>query len=182
MPEYFALFIIKCFYLMMPSYFANMAPVIMKKIDFFTYPLDFNKKIDHKPILGRNKTFRGIIFGIIFAVIIAYIQYLLYEIEFFNGISLTNYRNWLLFGFLMGFGALAGDLVKSFFKRRLDIKPGSKFVPFDQTDFVLGSLLLITPIFNITLNIILTSLVLSFALHIIVNHLAFYLRIRNEKW
>ncbi len=182
MAEAYWLFIFKCFYLMLPAYFANMAPVIVKKINLFVIPIDFNKTINNKPVLGRNKTFRGIIFGVIFAVIVAYLQSLLYNKEFFGDISFFNYQNWLLFGFLIGFGALIGDLVKSVFKRRLGIKPGEKFVPFDQTDFVIGALIFIMPILDLTLEIFLTSLFLSFILHIIVNHIAYYLKIRNEKW
>lgn len=182
MAEFFAIFLLKCFYLMLPAYFANMAPVMVKKINLFVFPIDFDKQINNKPILGKNKTFRGLVFGIIFAVIIAYLQFLLYNVEFFKNISFINYQNWLLFGFLMGFGALTGDLIKSFFKRRLEINPGEKFVPFDQTDFVIGALIFIMPIFNLTLKIFIASLLLSFLLHIIVNHIAFYLKIRNEKW
>lgn len=179
---YVSLFILKCFYLMLPAYFANMAPVIVKKINLLAFPIDFNKKLNSKPILGKNKTFRGLIFGVIFAIIVAYLQFALYKIEFFRNISFFDYQNWLLFGFLIGLGALTGDLVKSFFKRRLGIKPGAKFVPFDQIDFVVGALVFIMPIFNVTLNIFVISLLVSFAGHIIVNHTAFYLKIRNEKW
>jgi len=180
--EYIVAFVLKCFYLMLPAYFANMAPVIVKKINILVFPIDFNKKINNKPILGKNKTFRGLTFGIIFAVIIAYLQFLLYKNEFFRQISFIDYQNWLLFGFLMGFGALTGDLAKSFFKRWLGIKPGTKFVPLDQTDFVVGALVFIIPIFDLTLKIFIASLLLSFVLHVIVNHLAFYLKIRKEKW
>ena len=182
MAETFLIFVLKCFYLMLPAYFANMAPVMVKKINLFVFPIDFNKEIGDKPILGKNKTFRGLIFGVVFAVIIAYLQFLLYDLELFRNVSFIDYSDWLLFGFLMGFGALTGDLIKSFFKRRLGIKPGAKFVPFDQTDFVVGALVSITPIFDLTLNIFVIALLLSFILHIIVNHLAFYLKIRNEKW
>ncbi|MBS3105897.1 CDP-2,3-bis-(O-geranylgeranyl)-sn-glycerol synthase [Candidatus Woesearchaeota archaeon] len=180
--ESVSLFILKCFYFMLPAYFANMAPVIVKKIDLFAFPVDFNKQISNKPIFGRNKTFRGLIFGVIFSIIVAYIQFLLYGVEFFNVISFIDYNNWLLFGFLMGSGALTGDLIKSFFKRRLGLKPGAKFIPFDQTDFVIGALVFTMPIFNLTLKIFITSLLLSFILHIIVNHIAFHMKIRNEKW
>ena len=82
----------------------------------------------------------------------------------------------------MGFGALTGDVIKSFFKRRAGIAPGKKFIPFDQTDFVIGALLFITPIFDLTLKIFAVALILSFVLDILVNHIAFYLKIRNEKW
>ena len=167
---------------MLPAYFANMAPVIVKKINLFANPIDFNKKINNKPLLGKNKTFRGLVFGVVFAIIVAYLQFLAYNQNFFKSISFIDYKNWLLFGFLMGLGALTGDSVKSFFKRRLNIKPGDKFIPFDQTDFVVGALIFVWPIFNLTSGIFLVSLVLSFILDIIVNHLAFYLKIRNEKW
>ena len=182
MPEPLLIFILKCFYLMLPAYFANIAPVIVKKMDLFAYPIDFGKQINNKPVLGKNKTFRGLIFGIVFAVVVAYLQFLLYSLDSFKGISFISYQNWLFFGFLMGFGALTGDLVKSFFKRRLGIKPGEKFIPFDQIDFVVGALVFIMPIFNVTLGIFVISLLVSFAGHITVNHIAFYLKIRNEKW
>ena len=182
MPETFALFLLKCFYFMLPAYFANMAPVMAKKIRLFAFPIDFSRTINNKPVFGKNKTFRGFVFGTIFAIIIAYLQFSLYNIDFFRNISFFSYQNWLLFGILMGFGALAGDLIKSFFKRRLGIKPGENFIPFDQTDFVVGALVLIMPIFSLTLKIFIVSLLLSFILHIIINHLAFYLKIRNEKW
>ena len=100
----------------------------------------------------------------------------------FSNISFFDYSNWIVFGLLMGFGALTGDLIKSFFKRRIGIKPGGKFIPFDQTDFVVGALVFIIPVFGFNWKIFLTSLVLSFILHIIVNHISFYLKIRNEKW
>ena len=182
MPETFVLFLLRCFYLMLPAYFANMAPVIVRKINLLAFPIDFNKKINNKSILGRNKTFRGLIFGVIFAIIVAYLQFLLYNAGLLREISFFDYKNWLLLGFLMGFGALTGDLVKSFFKRRIGISPGEKFIPFDQTDFVVGALFFIMPVFDLSFKIFAASLLLSFALHITVNHIAFYLGIRNEKW
>ena len=182
MPETFLVFAGKCIYLMLPAYFANMAPVIVKKINIFAYPVDFNAKIGNMPILGKNKTVRGLIFGVVFAVIVAYIQFLLHKDEFFGSISFIGYENWFLFGLLMGAGALTGDLIKSFFKRRLNLRPGQRFVPFDQMDFVIGAFLFVMPVFRATLEIFVMSIALSFVLDIIVNHLAFYFGIRNEKW
>ena len=115
---------------MLPAYFANMAPVIAKKINFLKVPLDFGKKISNKPIFGKNKTFRGLVFGVLFAVIIAYIQYIFDNYGIFMDLPLTDYSNWLLLGFLMGFGAIFGDLVKSFIKRRLNYDPGKKTIDY----------------------------------------------------
>ncbi len=175
-------FVAQCFYLMLPAYFANMAPIMVKKINLFDYPIDFGMKLGNKPILGSHKTFRGFVFGVLFAILVSYLQSLLYHKEFFMNLSFISYENWLLFGFLMGFGALLGDSVKSFFKRRVGIKPGHRFVPFDQIDFVLGSLILSSLVFDLTLKIFLVSVALSFVLDILVNHIVFYLKIRDEAW
>jgi len=40
----------------------------------------------------------------------------------------------------MSGGALIGDLIKSFAKRRLGIQAGSTWVPFDQVDYIAGAI------------------------------------------
>jgi CDP-2,3-bis-(O-geranylgeranyl)-sn-glycerol synthase len=168
---------------MLPAYFANMAPVLIKgSFKELKIPVDFNAKIDNNTIFGRHKTFRGLIFGIIFAILIAFIQYLLYNFDFFKLMSFIDYSNWLLLGFLFGSGAIFGDLVESFFKRRLNIKPGKPLIPWDQLDFVVGSLIFIYPLYRLSLTKIITIIILSFVLHVLVNHIAYYLKIRKEKW
>lgn len=168
------IFILKCIYFMLPAYFANMAPVIVKK-SFKRLAVPINTKI-----FGKNKTYRGLIFGILFAIIIAFFQYLLYPS--LKSLSFLDYSNWLEIGFLMGSGAVFGDMIESLVKRRLSYKPGQPFVPFDQLDFVFGALLLISLIFIPTIKMIITIIIASFVLHILINHSAYYLKIRNEKW
>jgi len=168
------IFIIKCAYFMLPAYFANMAPVIMRRL-FGKLAVPVNERL-----FGKNKTYRGIIFGALFGIIIAFFQYLLYSQ--LKSLSFLDYSNWLSIGFLMGFGAVSGDLLKSFFKRRLGYRPGQPFVPFDQLDFVIGALLLVSFVFAPTIKMIFTIIITSFALHILTNHSAYYLKIRNEKW
>ncbi len=179
MPSFLQL-ILSCFYFILPAYFANMAPVIVKKINVLVIPIDFNRQLGGKPIFGKNKTFRGLFFGVLFAIVIAYLQYLLRDT--FSSLALVDYSNWLVLGFLMGLGAVLGDLSESFVKRRLGYQSGKPFVPFDQTDFVIGAVILVSFFVSLSLEKILIILGLSFILHIVVNHLAFYLRIRGGKW
>jgi len=175
--------ILQGLYFMLPAYFANMAPVVVRNIfKKLTFPLDFNKTLKNKPLFGKNKTFRGLIFGVLFAIIIAYLQFLFFNNNIFVNISIIDYSNWILIGLLMGFGAIFGDLIESFVKRRLNYEPGKPFVPWDQIDFVIGALIFVYPIVNLSINKIIIILILSFILHIIVNHSAFYLKIRKEKW
>ena len=175
-------FLLSCFYFMLPAYFANMAPVIVRRINFLKIPIDFYRKIENKPVFGMNKTFRGLVFGVSFAIIISYLQHFIYVNGIFIDLAFTDYANWLLFGFLMGFGAIFGDLIESFVKRRLNYAPGRAFVPFDQIDFVVGALVFVYPIVILSMNKVLAIIVLSFILHITINHLAFYTDIRREKW
>ncbi len=168
---------------MLPAYFANMAPVLVK--NYFkplAVSLDFNKKFKGRRILGSHKTLRGLIAGVIIGIIIAFIQYQLLKIPFFASISLIDYNEWASIGVLMGAGALIGDLVKSFFKRRANIKPGGRWIPFDQLDYVVGALLFISVLDVPSIEVIITALILSFLLHIIVNHIGYYLGIRKVKW
>lgn len=175
--------ILQCLYFILPAYFANMAPVIVRNsFKKLKIPIDFNKKFNGKPIFGKNKTFRGLIFGVLFAIIITYLQSLLHNIDFFVGLSLVDYSEWMLIGFLMGFGAMLGDLAESFVKRGLNYEPGKPFVPFDQLDFVIGALILVYPLVSLSLNKIIIIIVFSLVLHIIVNHFAFYAKIRKERW
>lgn len=175
--------ILKAFYFMLPAYFANMAPVIVKNLfKSIAIPIDFNKTLNDKPVLGKNKTLRGLIFGISFAIIAAFFQFLLFKNNFLLEISLIDYSNWIAFGFLMGSGAMIGDLIKSFFKRRLNYEPGQSFIPFDQIDFVAGALIFTYPMVKLPLEILIITILLSFMLDIAINHLSYYFKIRSEKW
>jgi len=173
---------LQSFYFMLPAYFANMAPVIFRKMKFLDIPIDFNKKINKNPILGKNKTYRGLFFGILLSIITAFIQFMLIKNELFRNISIIEYDNWILFGFCMGFGALLGDSIKSFFKRRANISSGKPWPFFDQIDYIIGSFLITKIFFDISLDIMIMSTVLSVFLTILINNIAYILKIRDEPW
>ena len=163
---------------MLPAYVANVTPVAVRnhfnKLDF---PLDFNKTWRGKPILGRHKTFRGFFFGVLFGTLVFYIQKII-GIE-----SIINYSDYnIILGFLLSFGALAGDSIKSFFKRRVGIKSGNSWIPFDQMDYVLGALLFSVFLVKYSWWEFSVIILISVIGHIVISHLAFYLKIREEKW
>lgn len=161
-------------WLMLPAYMANMVPVFFRKVQFLNYPVDFGLKLNKKRVLGNNKTIRGFFFGILFSIVAVTVQYMLYpQSHFLQSISRIDYSviNPIFFGFLMGFSALFGDSVKSFFKRRINIPPGESWIPFDQIDYMIGVvlftftfikydwidfiiILLITPLLNMSTSFI----------------------------
>ena len=176
--------ILTTLYFMLPAYVANMAPVIVKKINMFTLPLDRGKKWkDGKPLFGSHKTWRGLIAATLFGAVIFSIQQRLYVYPFWQSISIVDYpQQPALLGVFLGLGAILGDLVKSFFKRRRNIASGKSWIPFDQLDFVIGVLVLSSVIYVPTWWVWVIALLISPLLHILINHIAFYLHIRKEKW
>ena len=132
----------------LPTGFANIAPVFASKIPVlkkFSYPLDFYQKFAGKRIFGDHKTYRGLFSALVVAIVISYIQKVIYvnNPEFIDS-YVTEYSqvNPIIFGFLSGLGTILGDAAKSFFKRQNNIPPGQAWFPFDQVDYVTGSILL----------------------------------------
>lgn len=169
---------------MLPAMIANMMPVFTRNVSFLNIPVDFNKTWHAKPIFGSHKTYRGFFFGILGAILVAYAQSKLYIYPAFQKISFFNYSttSFLLIGFLIGFGVLFGDLVKSFFKRRVNVKPGDKFFPWDQLDLVIGALVFISIIKIPSWQMIVFYLIVGPVLHIFFNHLGYWLGIQKVKW
>lgn len=182
-------FILSCFYFFLPAYFSNMTPPLAKKLgvlQFLDKPVDFKKKWKGKRVFGSHKTWRGIVAGILVGTSVVLLQVYLYKFSFIREISFFDYRavNPLIFGALISGGALTGDLINSFCKRRVGIQPGGKFLPFDQTNYVIGASIFLTLFWEIDIPILVwvTLFLLSFFLHIIINRLGYHLNIHQAKW
>jgi CDP-2,3-bis-(O-geranylgeranyl)-sn-glycerol synthase len=167
-------FLLESIWFLLPSYVATIIPVFARKINFLD--ISINDKI-----FGKNKTYRGFLFGILFSIVTVYLQVFLYKkYLLITAISIVNYDkiDYLLFGFLMGFGALFGDLVKSFFKRQLKIKEGASWFPFDQFDFVIGSLIFVSVVFIPSLVHVICMITISIILHYIVVRISYSVGLR----
>jgi len=182
------LLVLRSLYFMLPGYLANSSPVLSKNIlDFLAKPVDMGLKFRGKPLLGTHKTWRGVIIASIVGMLIFALQKYLYQFPFFQKWSIVDYgmlysKYSILPGFLLGFGAIFGDMVKSFFKRQFDVKSGERWFPFDQIDFLIGALMFVSFVYIPSWQVILILFILTPLIHISSNHIAFYLKIRKEKW
>ena len=133
-------------YYFAPAFVANATPVVVKHI-----PLLRNWNTPIAPsLVGKNKTWRGLSTGIALAVLCCYGQFLLHELDAFVLISAPYHWDLgqsLLAGALMGSGALCGDLVKSFLKRRIGKKPGEAWPLIDGVDYTIGAVLFLSPLY-----------------------------------
>ncbi len=170
--------IIKAAWLMLPAYIANPTAVVFGG----GAPIDFGKNWrDGRRILGSGKTFRGLFGGTACGVIIGLLQRQATASDIFIIPSITAIIT-------LSSGALLGDIVKSFFKRRLGFERGAKLPLIDQLDFVAGAWIL-TYIFdpqwfndNFTFWIIITVLILTPVLHRLTNILGYYIKVKKEPW
>lgn len=165
-------------YFLLPAYIANMCPVFAMKLSL---P---GAKIINEKYFGHNKTWLGFYAAYVGALATLVIQKLLYQQDFFYNNTLLDYSriNLLLYAFLFGVGALTGDLVKSFFKRRLNIAPGQPWFPFDQLDLVIGAIVFLLPFHILSWQNILVLIVLTPLLHFLSNVIGFSLGLKKVWW
>ena len=178
------LLVIQGLWFSLPMYVANMMPVLVKSIPFLNIPIDLGKSWRGKPIFGSHKTFRGFVFGVAGAVLVVYIQSILFsQGGMWREISIVSYTNYsvVLFGFLLGFGSLAGDAVESFIKRRISIKPGGSWYFFDQVDYIIGALLFCMFIFIPSIIHIIAILILGVFLSFFTSYIGYYLGLKDSK-
>jgi len=176
------------FWSLLPAYVANPMAVLFGG----GTPLDFGRTLrDGRRLLGDGKTWRGFAGGIASGFVLGLIL---------QGIaSLASPR--LSFGewpvvlgilILLPFGALLGDLLGAFVKRRLGLERGARAPGLDQYDFLIGTvlvLLLLAPswwvarfwagdgIWGLGFIILITP-----ALHRVVNVIGFRWGRKREPW
>ncbi len=169
---------LQAFYFVLPAYLANMTPVIFNKLKLLKI---FNFPINER-LFGQNKTWRGIISAVIGGIIVAFLQSFLINFDFFVQLSVYHYRNWLLFGFLAGLGAILGDLLKSFLKRKKGIKSGDSWPVFDQLDFIVGFFIFTYFLTRLDWSIILIIFLMTLILHPLTNIIGYLLGIKKVWW
>ena len=141
--EYYVL-IIQALWLILPAYFANGFALLVGG----GTPIDFGKNWkDGKRILGDGKTWRGLFVGAFIGMtagfglsVVAKLAAMYPETSWLGIDDYTGFPLMIPIIFSITFGALMGDIIESFFKRRVGKNRGQDWMPFDQLDFILGVL------------------------------------------
>lgn len=176
-------------WLMLPAYLSNMLPVFVGG----GMPIDLRKTMkDGKRILGDGKTWRALIFAPLLAAFLTFpLQWLTQNTAWGTSFGFPGWGSgwrWFVLAYLMGLGALVGDAVESFIKRRTGRDRGEKWFPWDQLDFIIGALvfgLLAMPGHFVTLftpERLLVILLLTPVLHLGVNYLGYKLGLKEVPW
>lgn len=174
-------------YFMLPAYLANVSALVFGG----GKPLDFGRNFrDGRRIIGNGVTWKGTIIGTLIGTFIGIIQgsvsayygnvfSLIPGIMIIQGPIPTSIIQGAIIGLFLGGGALIGDAVGSFIKRRIGIERG-KAAPFlDQLDFVIGALVFASLIVFIPLNMIIIILIISIVLHLLTNIIAYLIGMKD---
>jgi CDP-2,3-bis-(O-geranylgeranyl)-sn-glycerol synthase len=155
-------------YVAIPTYVANSTPVLLGG----GAPIDRGREfVDGRRIFGTNKTVKGFVYGLLLGSVAAVAEAILFRNDLL-----------VLVGVLASLGALLGDLFGAFVKRRLDIPPGHPLPVVDQLDFILGALVLASPLLNVTLGAILILVIATVPIHLFSNAVAYVLRLKKRLW
>jgi CDP-2,3-bis-(O-geranylgeranyl)-sn-glycerol synthase len=170
--------VVYVFFFIFPAYVANAVPVILGG----GRPIDGGRKMgDGKPIFGSHKTVRGLVAGVVAGTLTGVAQAGLLRLQLPSDFVLPfQFSVWLAFA--VSFGALMGDLVHSFVKRRIGIAEGASHPVADQLDFVLGAVLFslfVSPPPLVTVAII---LVITLPIHLLANFLAYVVGAKKTPW
>lgn len=169
-----------------PAGFANLAAFASGKIGFlkkYNFPADFYIKIKGKRLLGSHKTIRGFISAILFGIIICSFEKGGYNLFFTirELIPLDYYTiNPIILGGLLGFGALAGDSIKSLFKRLRSIPPGESWFPFDQIDYIIGGIAFSLFYIQLSLGMYVVLFIIWFLMHPLISFIGYLFRLRHN--
>ncbi len=148
-------------YFFLPAYVANFVPGVIGH----GRPVDLGRNfVDGRRILGNGVTVRGTVSGILGGTIIGFLQ------------------GQLLLGFILGVGAMGGDMAGSFIKRRLGKSSGSPLFPLDQLNFVFGGLFLASFLVSIPLDFILVLVLLTPFGHLAINKLGYHFNMKEVPW
>lgn len=127
---------------------------------------------------GDGKTWNGLIFGTFVGGLVGYAQEIAQSATSMQGFPQMT----IVLGLLLGFGALTGDLIKSFFKRRLGFERGKSWFPFDQIDFILGAFLFSIALVPFNWKYLVILLIITPAIHWATNYTGFKLKLKKEPY
>lgn len=147
---------------------ANGVPVVAKRLlgDRLAWPLDGGVRfIDGRPLFGVSKTIRGLVLAVVATSLAAPLL----------GLAVSA-------GFLVGLGAMAGDLLSSFVKRRLGFKPSSRATGLDQIPESLVPALLCWRDLSLTATDVVAVVGVFLVGEIVLSRLLFRMRIRDRPY
>ncbi len=164
-------------WLMLPAYITNASAA------FFggKIPIDRGVYLGRNRMLGDGKTFEGLIKGCSAGFLCGLLQHL------YNG-SFGSFPYFIIVLLALSAGAMLGDMMGSFVKRRLGLRRGAPLPVVDQLDFVGGAWLLLFLVArdwfssNFSADVMVVVILITPLLHLLTNFAGFKLGMKEVPW
>lgn len=168
---------------MLPAYVPNNVAVLAGG----GKPIDGGQSLPDGRILGDGKTQRGTVVGTAAGTAVALgLTAIAPAVSDLIGHSLPTFSIRVALG--LAFGAMFGDIMASFIKRRTGRERGAAFPVLDQLDFAVGALAcvwVLAPAWTETVftpPVLLVVLVITPLLHVLTNVGAYWVGLKDEPW
>ena len=176
--------LVDALWFIMPAYVANFIPVTVSKIKFFecyNKPIDGNRRLFGVRLLGGGKTWRGLVMGITAGTLTGLIQIIIQPEIHIKNLNLPLMSVQL--AFMMSTGALFGDIVASFVKRRIGMRRGDPAPLLDQLDFVFGAIFFSWLLLGrINYDRFYVLIVITPGIHLLANFVAWVWKLKRRPW
>ncbi len=171
----------------LPAWIANATPVIFGG----GRPIDGGRVLrDGHRILGYGKTIRGFVVGVVLGTLTGVAQYLsaphiLPVLGQF--VTVSPDMEYVLFmtvpsAILLSIGALSGDLLGSFLKRRASIQSGNPSPMLDQLGFIIMALIFAYPFLQPQSVYVVILILTTLGIHWVSNALGYLLGLKEHPW
>ncbi|NYT07160.1 MAG: CDP-2,3-bis-(O-geranylgeranyl)-sn-glycerol synthase [Methanomicrobiales archaeon] len=180
-PDFVLFSLVSALWIMLPAYLPNSAAAVLGG----GRPIDGGWKYrDGKRIFGDGKTWRGLVLGIGAGIFIGSVQIGVRDV--FGLLVLPELTFPVVV--ILAVGALLGDLVKSFFKRRIGKERGAEWLIADQYDFVVGAFVLLLILeygwvmATVTPLMVVWIIIMTPLLHRVVNIIGYLAGVKDVPW
>ncbi|MBI2584033.1 MAG: CDP-2,3-bis-(O-geranylgeranyl)-sn-glycerol synthase [Candidatus Aenigmarchaeota archaeon] len=167
-------------FILFPAYAANAVPVLVGG----KRPLDFGKGLGKNRILGDGKTIEGTALGIAAGFLVGALEY--YVMPALQGYA-AQY-NVLLpqitlpLALAIAAGTMCGDILGSFFKRRMGIERGGKEPLLDRLGFIIFAMIFAYPFIQITPAMAVYMIAITYVIHRAANFVAYNAKLKTVPW
>ena len=169
------LLILQSLWFIFPAYASNALPILIRG----KHPIDFGTRLGKYRLLGDGKTIEGTFGGITFGILVGWLQMNLHN-QLPAELGLIKFTLPLIV--LLSIGAILGDIMGAFIKRRLGIPRGYPAPVLDQLDFLVGALIAASAVTVISKSVAITLLIITPMIHIATNRISFWLKMKKVPW
>ncbi len=171
----------------LPAWIANSTPVVFGG----GAPIDRGKTLsDGRRILGDGKTLRGFIAGVLCGTLTGIVQISIAPLLLpilSNYVVVTVVMEEILLMsvpvvMLLSVGALLGDMIGSFLKRRVGLQSGGPAPVLDQLGFIIAALALASPLIQPSAIYVIVLVSVTLLAHWITNVLGYLLGLKENPW